>query len=143
MRDSWTNHVEPAAFSALTASTGLHELWVWVDRRFNTAQQAGVWQHVFAPSRVLPALRNLTLQVSTPAYPIHLANVVNGLGTADVERLVSCCPALQRLSLTVKPDVQLHAMLSLTQLQRLCLLGIEADAPKRGAAASAGRAFRY
>lgn len=119
----WANHdVSPEEFTALTASDMLQELRFWNSQTLRAAMcHIAAGSNMFAVCRVLPGLTHLT---------IDLRDIGNRhLATSDVERLVNYCPALQRLSLTAKPEVQLHALLSLTQLRHVRLWGVTADAP--------------
>lgn len=97
-----------SAFSALIASSRLQELHVR-ERKL----PEGVWEHIFPAGRVLPVLRHLTCGV-------RMAPSSTRLASSEVERLVHCCPALQRLSFAVEVyGVELGPLSQLTQLQHL------------------------
>lgn len=107
-------------FSGLTASSRLQDLHVEDNSLYN-----GVWQHVFATGRVLPVLRQLTVRAWF--FDLWSYEYLPSLNTRDVERMVRCCPGLQRLDIVAAPGVQLQALLQLTQLQHLEVSGAYQD----------------
>ena len=107
--------IPAAAFSALTASSGLQYL-----RITGTILPEGVWQHVFPAGRQLPRLQELC--VTYISHP-------SGSPTQFPEgsRLVSCCPGLQALVyMRLQYSAgQLAALRGLTGLHKLVLREVE------------------
>jgi len=101
-----------AAYSALTASSHLQQFKL---RNFDFPDCA--WQQMFLPARCLPELRHL-----------HLDAEDSGGGRrqwspADMQAMVSCCPALASLrfgrQLAVSTAAPLQQLTDLTQLSML------------------------
>lgn len=120
--------IDLAAYSALTASSQLQELYVW-EPYLPQSSYKNVWHHVFKPARALPALRQLRLAEANYAWTHFNSNCSSPLDTLAVNMLVYRCPGLQRLSLAVQPDVLLHALLELTQLRCLHIFGVDEGGP--------------
>jgi len=80
-----------AAYSALTASSQLQHLELLSDEL-----PAGAWQQMFQPARRLPELRYLGFEGGDTTPWQHPAQ---RLGAADMQAMVSCCPALETLKL--------------------------------------------
>jgi len=100
-----------AAYSALTASSHLQHLELQ-----NCGFPDGAWQHVFPRTRCLPELHYLS--ASSDDYGVRRQE----LSPADVQAMVSCCPALASLRLGPQLAVPTTAPLGvLTGLKRLCL----------------------
>jgi len=75
----------------------------------------GPWKHMFGAQLQLSQLTELGAANSIPWQ------------AADLDRLVSSCSALQKLSLLVSDDLKLTALLQLTQLTSLCVRGVTSD----------------
>jgi len=98
-----------AAYSALTASSQLQHLEV-----LSGELPAGAWQQMFQPSRRLPDLRYLGLHGDNETPWQHPAQ---RLGAADMQAMVSCCPALETLILG--PQIRVLTSAPLQQLTGL------------------------
>jgi hypothetical protein len=99
--------------SALTASSNLTQLWI----RGCDIQRAA-WQHLFPAGRTMTQLHafDATLHMATGPAPFR---------TDDIMRLVSCCPALHWLELSISPDASLVPLKSLTALTHLGLFSVK------------------
>jgi hypothetical protein len=117
-----------AAYSALTASSKLHHLWVEA-----CTVPLGVWEHIFPAGMQLPHLRILDINVEEILhYESYPEDRLQDLPAAAPEgsRLASCCPGLQSLRLALPKEEELPGgaealLLQLTQLQQLthlCLI---------------------
>lgn len=93
-----------SAFSALTASSNLRELRLLQDFEIPRA----AWAHVFLAGQCLPHLHCFVAWEAD-------------LDSADISRLVSCCPALETLCIGEGADASLTPLKSLTALTSLTL----------------------
>jgi hypothetical protein len=92
--------------SALTAGSSLQEMVVY--------STPGVsWAHVFPAGRTLPNLRSFS------AHGEH--GVLTPLGSADITRLVACCPGLTEVDFAPAAAASLDPLQSLTALESLLL----------------------
>jgi len=109
--------VAAAAYSSLTASSALQQLYLAVDN-----MPAGVWPHVFPPDRQLPALQELSFEWSGSDEPDPPPAAAPG--TADIDCLASCCPGLRSISISLQPGTQLSALAKASGLTRLWVSGL-------------------
>lgn len=102
--------VPPAAYAALTSSSKLQSLYLT-----DVYVPAGAWQHMFPAQPQLTCLRSITLQMHG-----HV------LAMSDLERIVACCPNLDRLILMFLPLQPPHEpnMQCLGKLRQLCFLQV-------------------
>jgi len=98
-----------AAYSALTASSHLQQLEIQ-----GCELPACAWQQMFPPGRCLPELRRLWLQAE------YNRGTRQQLSPADMQAMVSCCPALAYLYLG--PQVIVSTAVPLQQLTGLISL---------------------
>jgi hypothetical protein len=106
---SWPQ--QASAYSALTASSSLQQLWV------NACQlQGAVWAHVFPVGRQLPQLHVLSAWLNGGSDRASF-------GSADITRLVSCCPGVEDLRIDLCADASLAPLQSLTALTSLNIVG--------------------
>jgi hypothetical protein len=91
-----------AQYSALTASSNLQKLRIQID-----SIPSAAWAHVSAAGRKLPQLRSFC------------AADFSSCRSADITRLVSCCPALKNLSPQTAADASLSPLQSLSALAHL------------------------
>lgn len=84
-----------AAYSALTASSGLQHLDI-----SNNFLPSGVWQHILPAGRQLPELRALNLASVWQTFAGSDAEYYDSVLHLQGTRLVSSCPGLQCLNLT-------------------------------------------
>jgi hypothetical protein len=91
-----------STYSALTASSNLQELHIG-----DNSIPAAAWAHVFPAGRKLPHLHSLD------------AEGPSRLGSAGIDRLASCCPALQRATIDTRAEASLAPFTSLTALTSL------------------------
>jgi len=103
-----------AAYSALTASSCLQLLSL-----ASCQLPVGAWQHMFPPKKCLPELRALWWQSEDNGAERTL------LSPADMQAMVSCCPALSDLGLGSQLAVSTAAPLQ--QLTGLTHLSISAS----------------
>jgi hypothetical protein len=96
-----------APYSALTASSNLRGLHIC-----DCDMQGAVWAHVFPAGRKLPQLRLFSSDK-------FLCQDPTPFGSADISRLVSCCPAVEELTFTPAADASLALLRSLTELKSL------------------------
>jgi hypothetical protein len=77
--------------------------------------QGGV-QHIFASGRQLPSLQHLTIET------LHIDSFIGTvcLDGADIGRISSCCPRLQRLQITNSFAVRKGGLSALVQLPGTC-----------------------
>jgi hypothetical protein len=104
------------AYSAITASSKLQHLDIT-----ECLLPPGVWQHMFPMGRQLPHLQNLNLS--------EVEQADGGYAIApEGNRLVSCCPGLQELTMTgLQGSVgQLGALQHMSGLHSL-ILGVDDD----------------
>jgi hypothetical protein len=101
------------AYSALTPSSTLVELELC-----DPGLPAGIWQHMFPPTRQLPHLTSLIVGSMWFAQ-----DPLSAWGAADISSLVSCCPNLREgLHMLVQPGLHVSELHKLTALARLDLM---------------------
>ena len=106
-----------SAFTALAASSRLQKLYLLL-----ADLPAGVWQAVFNRQQQLPQLQffrsgrfgDEEYDNGPVKYPAE-----TDFSSADLSRLVDCCPGLQSVKLDIQADVQLAVLSQLTALTAL------------------------
>jgi hypothetical protein len=104
----------PAAYSSLLASSKLHTLDLG-----SYSLSAGAWSHIFPARKHFPNLLVLDVCVSASLGAEGIAMTL-----PDMQRLVSCCPNLQQVSLSpaLHTPEMLAPLCSLTGLHTLRVL---------------------